>query len=159
MPYSCFTGCRISEALALTYGRIDLSSKEVVILSLKKRKKLSAKPQYRAIPVPDYFIDALSLAHGLRERKKCDKDLKLWTWTRQHAARLIKAVMQDAGIDTALPHANPKGLRHTFGIHAVLSDVPVTEIQLLMGHSDLKTTALYLESFGKEKRTIVAKMW
>ena len=67
--------------------------------------------------------------------------------------------MQDAGIDTALPHANPKGLRHTFGIHSVLSGVPVTEIQLLMGHSDLKITAIYLETFGKEKRELASKMW
>ena len=129
------------------------------MLTLKKRKKLYAKPQYRAVPVPDYFLDALDLVHGVRERQKHDKDVKLWPWTRQHAARLIKAVMQDAGIDTALPHANPKGLRHTFGIHAVLSGVPVTEIQLLMGHSDLKTTAIYLETFGKEKRELASKMW
>ncbi len=49
-----YTGGRISEVLALPYGRIDLSSKEIIILTLKKRKKLYAKPQYRAVPVPDY---------------------------------------------------------------------------------------------------------
>jgi len=34
----CYTGCRISEALALTAKRSDLSAKVIVIESLKKRK-------------------------------------------------------------------------------------------------------------------------
>ena len=34
----CFTGCRISEALALTAKSIDLSGRVIVIESLKKRK-------------------------------------------------------------------------------------------------------------------------
>src|ERR1700722_16939396 len=34
----CYTGCRVSEALALTAKSIDLSAKVIVIESLKKRK-------------------------------------------------------------------------------------------------------------------------
>ncbi len=35
----CYTGCRISEALALTAKSIDLFAKVIVIESLKKRKQ------------------------------------------------------------------------------------------------------------------------
>jgi Phage integrase family len=42
------TGCRISEALALTAQQIDLSGRVVVFESLKKRRK----GIYRAVPVP-----------------------------------------------------------------------------------------------------------
>ena len=40
----CYTGCRISEALALTAKSIDLSAKVIVIESLKKREAGRAPP-------------------------------------------------------------------------------------------------------------------
>jgi integrase len=46
------TGCRISEALALTPERIDLSGKAVVFESLKKRRQ----GVYRAVPVPSGLL-------------------------------------------------------------------------------------------------------
>src|ERR687892_1772833 len=43
-----YTGCRISEALALTADRIDLKDGAIVIESAKKRKS----GIYRPVPVP-----------------------------------------------------------------------------------------------------------
>ena len=57
------TGCRISEALALTAQQIDLSGRVVVFESLKKRRT----GVYRAVPVPPELLDALDLVHGIRE--------------------------------------------------------------------------------------------
>lgn len=150
-----FTGCRPSEALALTYRSIDISAKHILIRTLKKR----SGDHYRPIPVPDSHMDALDMVHGIREAQKRQKDEKLWTWTRPHAWHIVKGVMRKAGLDTALPYATGKGLRHAFGIHAVASGVPLNEIQNLMGHADIKTTSIYLEAMGKEKRALVSKMW
>ena len=44
------TGCRISEALALTSESIDLSG--------------------RAVPVPPTLLDTLDMVHGIREAQK-----------------------------------------------------------------------------------------
>ena len=49
----CFTGCRISEALALTAKSIDLSAKVNFIESLKKRKA----GVHRQVPVPPELLD------------------------------------------------------------------------------------------------------
>ena len=49
------TGCRISEALALTEKNIDFEAQHIVIHSLKKRGKLV----YRAIPVPSNLLNRL----------------------------------------------------------------------------------------------------
>ena len=57
--------CRLSEALALTADRVDLAAGVLVIESLKKRRV----GIYRAVPVPPALLDALDLAHGLRERR------------------------------------------------------------------------------------------
>ena len=52
-----YTGCRISEALALTADRIELAEGVIVFESLKKRKR----GVYRAVPVPPSLLDALDL--------------------------------------------------------------------------------------------------
>ena len=45
------TGCRISEALALTADRVDLAGRVIVFESLKKRRR----GVFRAVPVPPGF--------------------------------------------------------------------------------------------------------
>src|ERR671915_1445941 len=56
------TGCRISEALALTPRQVDLSGRVIVFESLKKRRR----GVFRAVPVPPALLDALDLVHGVR---------------------------------------------------------------------------------------------
>src|SRR4051794_21988645 len=55
------TGCRISEALALTLESIDLSGRAVMFESLKKRRR----GIYRAVPVPPTLLSSTwSMASG-----------------------------------------------------------------------------------------------
>src|SRR5919202_5629435 len=56
------TGCRISEALALTAERVDLAGRVVVFESLKKRRR----GVYRSVPVPPALLDMLDMVHGMR---------------------------------------------------------------------------------------------
>ena len=61
-----YTGCRISEALALSADRIDLKGGSVVFESLKKRKR----GVYRPMPVPPAFLDTLNMVHDLRTAQR-----------------------------------------------------------------------------------------
>src|SRR5829696_1435451 len=109
------TGCRISEALALTAQQIDLSGRVVVFESLKKRKR----GVFRAVPVPSKLLDTLDMVHGLREaQRRGQTKALLWPWSRMTAYRRVQEVIAAAGIPDG-PHACPKGLRHGFGVQAV----------------------------------------
>jgi integrase len=80
------TGCRVSEALALTSDRVDFSGKAVVFETLKKR----IRGVFRAVPVPDATLDLLAMVHGLRERKKRQQKTDLlWPWSRVTAWRRV----------------------------------------------------------------------
>jgi integrase/recombinase XerD len=150
------TGCRISEALALTADRVDINDGVLIFESLKKRRK----GIYRAIPVPPAFLDMLDLVHNLRVvRSGHDggRSIRLWPWSRPTAWRHVCAVMQAAGI--AGLHATPKGLRHGFGIKAVASNVPLNMAQKWLGHAQLSTTAIYADATGPEERLIAERMW
>lgn len=158
-----YTGCQISEALELTAARIDLSGKTVAIRSLKKRKDKNGQQKiiYRTIPVPSEFIDTLNVAHGIREAQKKGKkqsNIPLWDWTRQWGRILITNVMMEAGIPEG-PHRCPKGLRHAYGINAIVKGTPLNMLQKWMGHADIKTTAIYANAVGPEEQDIAARLW
>lgn len=153
-----FTGCRISEALAVTPHRVDLSGRAVVFETLKKRRS----GIFRAVPVPLSLLDTLDMVHGLRELQKrrtsVPEEEALWTWHRSHAWRLVKTVMREAGIPEG-PHATPKGLRHGYGIAAVMSGVPLNMLSKWMGHATIEVTAIYANALGAEERSIAERMW
>jgi integrase/recombinase XerD len=143
------SGCRISEALALTAARVDLGSGVLVFESLKKRRR----GVYRAVPVPRTFLAMLDAVHHLESLA----DERLWSWSRTTAWRRVREVMQSAGIHGLW--ATPKGVRHGFGIKAVTSDVPLNMTQKWLGHARLATTAIYTDATGPEEQKIAERMW
>jgi integrase len=150
------TGCRISEALALTADRVDIDDGVLVIESLKKRRK----GVFRAIPVPPAFLDTLDLVHDVKAARSAEdrgKSVHLWAWSRPTAWRHVCAVMESAGI--AGLHATPKGLRHGFGIKAAVSQVPLNMTQKWLGHARIATTAIYADAIGPEEKQIAERMW
>lgn len=146
------TGCRISEALALTPAALALADDVIVIRCLKKR---NGQVVFRELPIPPELGQVLRATHAL-ERK--DAGSRLWRLSRSGAWRLIKAVMRAAGIAEG-PHATPKGLRHAFGLHAIRSGVPLNLVQRWLGHASLATTSIYLQAVGIEEREFAARMW
>lgn len=152
-----FTGCRLSEALALTADRVDLTGRLIVFESLKKRRT----GIYRAVPVPPALLDALDLVHGIRQLQQgrgSGRNVRLWSMSRPTAWRQVKTVMENAGIGTG-PHASPKGLRHGFGVAAVSAGIPLNMVQKWLGHAQLSTTAIYAAAVGEEEQHIAARMW
>ena len=150
-----YTGCRISEALALTVERVDLSAKVVRLQSLKKRGKVV----FRAVPVPDDYLDAVKLVHSLqrRQRLKNGRTALLWQFSRVMGWKHVKAVMDDAGIEG--DHASPKGLRHGFGVRMAQKTRNPRLVQKLLGHANLETTAIYMDLVGEDERDEVVGAW
>ena len=142
------TGCRISEGLSLTRESIDFETRTVTIKSLKKRGICV----YRAVPLPAEYLKALE--RWLRVGAPCGQ---MWPWSRMTAYRRICEVMERAGVRGS--HACPKGLRHGFGVRAIQASVPLTLVQRWLGHSDIKTTAIYTAASGPEERDIASRMW
>ena len=151
-----FTGCRISEALEITPKRVEIPARQIILRSLKKRRE----DVFRSVPVPADFLDTLNMVHEIKKarRRPKEKDAPLWDWTRVHAWRMIKEVMELADI-AAGPHRTPKGLRHSYGVNGIVSGIPLNMLSKWMGHSDIKTTAIYANAIGKEEQDIAARMW
>lgn len=149
-----YTGCRISEALNLTVGNIDLDQHTVQIETLKQR----TRGIWRAVPVQKVLIEHLDLAHGLRRRQHFKRyNERLWTYSRSTGWRHISRLLHEA--DIRGPQANPKGLRHGFGVAAIEARVPLHIVARWLGHSNTQTTEIYTQAVAIEERKIAARMF
>ena len=140
-----FTGCRISECLMLGPSNLDFNENTLRIRTLKKRGKIHV----RRIPIPQ------GLSRDLQKIESSSD--QFWSFSRTTAWRDVKAVVMASGVKG--PHACPKGLRHGFGVRAVLAGIPITKIQKWMGHSNIKTTAIYLDVRDAEERELMQRTW
>lgn len=139
-----FTGCRISEALALIPENLHADAPGVTFRTLKRRHAC-----FRTVPVPRFLLLMLS--------DLCRGSLPIWPMHRSTAWRQLKRLY--AEIAVAGPMACCKGLRHGFGIHAASTHVPPNLIQRWMGHAYASTTAIYLDAIGAEERQFAERMW
>ena len=90
-----YTGCRLSEALALSTDRVDFEEGTLTFETLKRRKQ----GIFRSVPVPQSLLDALDLVHGLREKSGKERKQPIWEWSRTTAWRRVKEVMDVAGLE------------------------------------------------------------
>lgn len=143
-----YTGCRISEALNLTAGRVDLSQKSLTFETLKRRRR----GVFRSVPVPDSLAALFGelLADGTTTSL-------VWQFSRPTAYRMVKDCMELAGVRGNM--ASPKGLRHGFAIACIAEKIPLPTIQRWLGHARLETTAIYLGVSGEEERNLASRLW
>jgi integrase/recombinase XerD len=148
------TGARISEALAITPDRLDISDSAIVLETLKRRRK----GLFRAVPVPEELIAHLVTVHGLSAALGSGAAKpRLWKFSRTTAWKRVRQVMHEAGIGLAL--AKPKALRHAFAVEAVQQRIALSLIKKWLGHAKIETTALYAEPIGDEERALARLMW
>jgi integrase/recombinase XerD len=149
-----WSGCRISEALAITPMAIDREAKVIALVTLKRRRR----HVIRQIPMPPELISELAKTFNLPEREKDphERTARLWNWNRTTAWRHVKAAMRLAGVSGGA--AMPKGLRHGFGV-AAFQAVPPHLVQRWLGHASLRTTAIYGDVSGREERLLAKRLW
>lgn len=136
LVYDC--GLRISEVISLKVGDWDQGSLRV----LGKRDKM------RLIPVPDgakgYLTSYLQeiRPHLLGDHAN-EKSLFLGRdgkpLTRQAVSKRFERYRFLAG----LPNAKVHTLRHSYATHLLDRGADLRSVQMLLGHSDIKTTQIY----------------
>ena len=149
-----WSGCRISEALAITPAAVDLDAGTISLETLKKR----TRGVVRQVPLPSSVLRELDRAFDIR---RCQHDpilasRRLWTCCRSTGWRQVKYVMKIARISGGA--AMPKGLRHAFGV-AAFAVVPPHLVQRWLGHASLRTTAIYGDVSGPEERSFAERVW
>jgi integrase/recombinase XerD len=149
-----WSGCRISEALAVAPVAIDREAGTVAFITLKRRRTSVV----RQVPIPAALINDLTNVFDLaqRERDGFLRTARLWDWSRSTAWRYVKEVMKRSALSGSA--AMPKGLRHTFGV-AAFQAVPPHIVQRWLGHASLRTTGIYGDVSGREEHLFAKRIW
>ena len=151
-----YTGCRISEGLAVTYNDIDYSTGGVIFRTLKRRKTT-----HRFVPLPHSFMVRLDDVNHVKEQQNArtlgPARERIWPMGRTTAWRLISRVMEDAGIEGV--QATPKGLRHSFVIEHQSLGTPAHMIQKWAGWSSAKMMQVYGRAIGSEEQELASRLW
>lgn len=133
-------GLRESEALGMRWAWFDAEGRSYVV---GKAKGFEA----RVIPVPTWVFDAiLSMPKNISEWVFPAKDGK--PHRSQFCKKVIFRVCTELGMEGITAHR----LRASFATNLELAGAPVTAIQEMLGHKDLKTTRGYLETSMESKR-------
>lgn len=146
-----FTGLRKQELLNLNVTDIDLDNLTIFVRQGKGRKD-------RIVPI-NYTL-AQSLKQYQDERKRLKKtnpeffsSLRTNTgFTENGLKKLVEQVRESSGIVFSVHK-----LRHTFATLMLEGGCDIYSLSKMMGHSDIKTTTIYLSASAEHLRSQMTK--
>jgi integrase/recombinase XerD len=142
-------GLRVSEAVSLDRGRVDLSERLV--------RPLGKGGKERLVPLGREAAEALRryLSRGRpfldrRHRPELFLNAQGGPLTRAGAFLILRRLAEKAGLDPARVH--PHLLRHSFATHLLEGGADLRSVQEMLGHADLATTELYTHVSDRRRR-------
>jgi integrase len=142
-----YTGCRLSEALALSPRLLDHEQTRITFRTLKRRRTV-----YRSVPVPPSLMRQL-----MKRARRLGPDDRLFPWSRATGWRRFKRLCEIAGIERA--RSSPKAMRHSYGCDGIILGVPESLLKKLLGHADIASTQIYTGVLGQEECQLTKRMW
>ena len=142
-------GLRVSEAVGLDRGRVDLEDRLV--------RPVGKGDKERVVPLGREAVEALRryLARGRpfldrRHRPELFLNAQGGALTRAGAFLILRRLAERAGLDPARVH--PHLLRHSFATHLLEGGADLRSVQEMLGHADLATTELYTHVSDRRRR-------
>jgi integrase/recombinase XerD len=144
-------GLRVSEAVGLERGGIDLESRIVRVIGKGSKERI--------VPIGRPAVEALQryLARGrpyLDKRHRSDLFLNAQggALTRAGAFLILRTLAGKAGLEPERVH--PHLLRHSFATHLLEGGADLRSVQEMLGHADLATTELYTHVSDRRRREL-----
>lgn len=137
--FSCFTGLRLSDIVALTFEQIQDGYLHFTQKKTKSQERLKLSN------------NALAIIEHQRQIKGSGQVFHL----PLRISKLIGEWIKDIGINK---HITFHCSRHTFATMALSSDIDLFTVSKLLGHSDIKTTQIYAKLIDKRKDEAIDKL-
>lgn len=153
------TGCRVEELVSTKLEDVDTVKGEIHIHAGRTKTR-----QYRDVIIPESMIP------DLERWTESLPDGSVWLFpgrdpSKQISQRWIRMVIDKAARSAGIqrPYAtskdgrsmnivSPHTLRHLHAVAALDSGVPLNDLQAQLGHTDLKTTSIYLKADINHRR-------
>jgi integrase/recombinase XerD len=144
-------GLRVSEAVGLDKGSVDLDARLVRCLGKGSKE--------RVVPIGRQAVTALRryLSRGRpyldkRHRPELFLNAKGGGLTRAGVFLILRGLAGKAGLEPERVH--PHLLRHSFATHLLEGGADLRSVQEMLGHADLATTELYTHVSDRRRREL-----
>lgn len=134
--YSC--GLRVSELINLKWQHIDRSRMVINIIQAKGKKDRQVMLSQDLIPLLENYWKEYKPKEYVLNGQFTDKELK---YSERSVGQVIKQLATKAGIDNKRVYTHL--IRHCSATHMVEAGTDINIIQRILGHSNVKTTAIY----------------
>ncbi len=146
-------GMRISEAVNLNFGDVDLGNQMALVKGKGKKERYSAI----GTPATDALLKYFKVRRNVVGRDKNDP-----LFVNQNGGRLtprsyqrnLKNYLAQAGLP---PDLTPHKLRHSFATHLLDAGADLRSVQEMLGHESLSTTQIYTHISAAQMKKIYDK--
>ena len=133
------TGCRVSEAVGLDLGRLDIEEGTALVTGKGSRQRITLLGGAARLAVGGWLPDRLELARGRTDAVFLN--LRGTRLSRNGAWGIVKKAAIRAGL--AADRVSPHVLRHSAATHMVEGGADLRAVQEILGHASLSTTEVY----------------
>jgi integrase/recombinase XerD len=140
------TGMRVGELTAAGVADLGMSGGHHVLTIIRKGHDdgdvlpIAATTYQRIIAYLDGRAGGYILHVARTERRSGDGQMD-----RSYVRKMLRRMAREAGLPPEVwQHMHPHVLRHSAATVLAADNVPITEIQALLGHADIRTTQRYI---------------
>ena len=142
-------GLRVSEAMGLDGGRIDLENRLVRCLGKGDKERIVPLGREAAEALRRYLSRGRPFLNR-RHRPELFLNAQGGALTRAGAFLILRRLSAKAGLEPERVH--PHLLRHSFATHLLEGGADLRSVQEMLGHADLGTTELYTHVSERRRR-------
>jgi len=167
------TGARRGEFIALTWDCIDFTNKTIYINKASEviahqpvtTKSPKTPSSIRHLGIDDYTINLLNLYKSIQDEYLDQKKLTnpkqfiFLARTQTNATEVSQSYpscfyiwLKRFCTKNAFPQITVHSFRHMAATYALAYGVPLTTVQYMLGHTDIKTTSIYLHEVESKRK-------
>lgn len=147
-----YTGLRARELMNLRLVDVNLESGNILIMRGKGNKDRNVPIHSKLIHILRYYI---------RERERWNKESEYLFIGAQSNLPLqyrdVAKICRKISVESKVGFT-PHCLRHTFGSVAVEQGIGIVQLKEIMGHSDIKSTMIYMSMSSKNLKESLNKV-
>lgn len=150
------TGCRVSEIIGVKKSDIDWSNNSVHLFGKGKKHRISFINAKAEVAIKDYLASRTDDNEYLFVSDKRPYNAMHRSGTERILKCITKVATEEYGLSKKV---SPHIMRHTLATRLVESDVNISTVQRILGHSNVNTTMIYVhmptESIQADHRKVV----
>jgi integrase/recombinase XerD len=135
------TGARVSEAVGLDLGALDLDEANAVVTGKGDRQRQIPLGKACIEAIQTWLPDRMEISKAGPDRDAVFTNLRGGRLSRVSAFRIVRFHAARVGIDPT--SVSPHTLRHSAATHMVEGGADLRSVQVMLGHARITTTQVY----------------